>query len=142
MINLDLSLVVEIVLFLVFWAIMSRVLFAPVARLMEERERRTDGTQVQAQAMLEEGKRLQEQYEAEIAKARAEGEAIKGQIRGEAARARDLIMAQGHEAATQRTQSMRAEIRRELESARQTIIGQAESLAQDIAEKVLGRKVS
>ena len=142
MINLDLSLVVQIVLFLVFWAIMCRVLFAPMGRLMEERERRTGGTQLQARAMLDEGKQLQAEYEAEIAKARAEGEALKSQIRAEAARARDLIITQGHEAAAERSQSMRGEIRRELESARQTIIGQAESLAQDMAEKVLGRKVS
>jgi F-type H+-transporting ATPase subunit b len=141
MINLDLSLVVQIVLFLVFWAIMRRVLFAPMGRLMEERERRTGGTQLQARAMLDEGKQLQAEYEAEIAKARAEGEAVKSQIRAEAARARELIIAQGHEVAAERTQSMRGEIRGELESARQTIIAQAESLAQDMAEKVLGRKV-
>ena len=142
MISIDLSLVLQIVLFLVFWAILRRVLFAPMGRLMEERERRTEGVQQQARAMLEEGKQLQAEYEAAIAKARTEGEAIKSEIRAEAARARDRIIAQGHEAAAQTTESVRAEIRRELEDARKTVAQEAESLAYEMAEKVLGRKVA
>jgi F-type H+-transporting ATPase subunit b len=142
MINVDLSLVLQIILFLIFWAILRRILFAPMARLMEEREKRTDGVQEQARAMLEEGKQLQAKYEAAIAKARAEGESIKSEIRAEAARARELIVAQGYEAATQTSQNMRAEIHRELEEARKTIVQEAESLAYDMAEKVLGRKVA
>lgn len=142
MVNIDFSLVVQIVLFLIFWALLRRILFTPVGRLMEERERRTEGVELQARAMRDEAKQLQAEYEAAIAKARQEGDAIKSQIRAEAAHARDLVIAQAHEAATQRTQDMRAQIHRELEGARASIAQQAESLAQDMAEKVLGRKVA
>lgn len=141
MINIDISLFLQIILFLVFWAILRRVLFAPMARLMEERDRRTEGVQHEASAMREEGNQLQAEYEAAIANARAEGETIKGQIRAEAGKARDLIIAQGQEAALETTRKKRAEIRRDLEEARKTITQQAESLAYDMAEKILGRKV-
>lgn len=142
MINIDISLFLQIVLFLVFWAILRRVLFVPMARLMEERERRTEGVEQQARAMLEEGKQLQAEYEAAIAQARAEGETVKGQIRAEAAKARDQIIAHGQGVAMETTQKMRAEIQRDLEEARKTITEQAESLAYDMAEKVLGRKAA
>lgn len=141
MISIDFSIVIQIVLFLIFWAILRRVLFNPMGRLMEERERRTEGTQLQAEVMLGEAKKLQAEYEAEIAKARAEGESVKSAIRAEAAKARDLIIEQGHEIAAEKARSIRSEVQKELAQARQTIAQEAESIAHNMAEKVLGRKL-
>lgn len=142
MISVDLSLVVQIVLFLILWSILRRVLFGPVGRLMAERERRTEGAHAEARALSDEGKALQEQYDAAIAKARAEGEAIKGEIREEAARARNVILSQGRDAATQKIQEIREEVRKEMDAARAVASTNAEALAQEMAEKVLGRKLT
>ncbi len=142
MISVDLSLVVQIVLFLILWSILRRVLFGPVGRLMAERERRTEGAHAEARALSDEGKALQEQYDAAIAKARAEGEAIKGEIREEAVRARNAILSQGRDAATQKIQEIREEVRKEMDAARVVASSNAEALAQEMAEKVLGRKLT
>lgn len=142
MISVDLSLVVQIVLFLILWSILRRVLFGPVGRLMAERERRTEGAHAEARALSDEGKALQEQYDAAIAKARAEGEAIKGEIREEAVRARNVILSQGRDAATQKIQEIREEVRKEMDAARAVASSNAEALAQEMAEKVLGRKLT
>lgn len=142
MISVDLSLVVQIVLFLILWSILRRVLFGPVGRLMAERERRTEGAHAEARALSNEGKALQEQYDAAIAKARAEGEAIKGEIREEAVRARNAILSQGRDAATQKIQEIREELRKEMDAARVVASSNAEALAQEMAEKVLGRKLT
>lgn len=142
MISVDFSLVVQIALFLVLWSILRKVLFGPVGRLMAERERRTEGTQAEARSMTEEGKELQAQYDAAIANARAEGEAIKGEIREEALKARNAIVSQGREAAARKVQEMREEVRRELEAARGVAAQDAETLAHQMAEKVLGRKLT
>ena len=142
MISVDLSLVVQIVLFLILWSILRRVLFGPVGRLMAERERRTEGAHAEALALSDEGKALQEQYDAAIAKARAEGEAIKGEIREEAARARNVILSQGRDAATQKIQAIREEVGKEMDAARAVASTNAEALAQEMAEKVLGRKLT
>lgn len=142
MISVDFSLVVQIALFLVLWSILRKVLFGPVGRLMAERERRTEGTHAEARSMTEEGKELQAQYDAAIANARAEGEAIKGEIREEALKARNAIVSQGREAAARKVQEMREEVRRELEAARGVAAQDAETLAHQMAEKVLGRKLT
>ena len=142
MISVDFSLVVQIALFLVLWSILRKVLFGPVGRLMAERERRTEGTRAEARSMTEEGKELQAQYDAAIANARAEGEAIKGEIREEALKARNAIVSQGREAAARKVQEMREEVRRELEAARGVAAQDAETLAHQMAEKVLGRKLT
>ena len=142
MISIDFSLVVQIVLFLILFGILRRVLFGPVGRLMAERERRTEGAHAEARSMTEEGKELQEQYDAAIAKARAEGESIKSEIREEALKARNVILSQGRDAATQKIQEIREEVQKEMEAARQVASTNAEALAQQMAEKVLGRKLT
>ena len=142
MISIDFSLVVQIVLFLILWSIMRRVLFGPVGRLMAERERRTDGAHAEARSMAEGGKELQAQYDAAIAKARAEGEAIKSEIREEAIKARNVIVSQGRDAATQKIQEIREEVHKELEAARRIASANADALALEMAEKVLGRKLT
>lgn len=142
MISIDFSLVVQIALFLVLWSILRRVLFGPVGRLMAERERRTEGTHAEARSMMEEGKELQARYDAAIANARAEGEAVKSEIREEALKARNAVVSQGREAAARRIQEMREEVRRELEAARGAAAQDAETLARQMAEKVLGRKLA
>ena len=142
MISIDFSLVVQIVLFLILWSILRRVLFGPVGRLMAERERRTEGAHAEARSLAEEGKELQAQYDAAIAQARAEGEAIKSEIRDEAIKARNVILSQGRDAATQKIQEIREEVQKELEAARRVAATNAEALAQEMAEKVLGRKLA
>ncbi len=142
MISIDYSLVVQIVLFLILWSILRRVLFGPVGRLMAERERRTEGSHAEARSMMEEGQELQAQYDAAIAKARTEGEAIKSEIRDEAQKARNVILSQGRDAATQKIQEIREEVQKELEAARRVAATNAEALAQEMAEKVLGRKLT
>ena len=142
MISIDFSLVVQIVLFLILWNILRRVLFGPVGRLMAERERRTEGAHGEARSMVEDGKELQAQYDAAIAKARTEGEVIKSQIRDEALKARNVILSQGRDAATQKIHEIREEVRKELEAARSVAATNADALAQEMAEKVLGRKLT
>ncbi len=142
MISIDYSLVVQIALFLILWSILRRVLFGPVGRLMAERERRTSGSHAEARVVVEEGERLQVQYDAAIAKARSEGEAIKSEIREEALNARNVILSQGREAADRRIQEIRNEVQKELEAARLVASDNAEALAQEIAAKVLGRKLA
>ena len=142
MTNVDFSLAVQIILFLILWSILRRVLFGPVGRLMAERDRRTEGAQAEARSMLEEGKELQERYDAAIAKARSEGEAIKAEIRDEALKARNVMLSQGRDAATEKIQEIREEVRKELEEARGVASANADALAQQMAEKVLGRTLN
>lgn len=142
MISIDFSLVFQIILFLILWSILRRVLFGPVERLMAERERRTEGAHAEARSMVEEGRELQAQYDAAIARAWAEGEALKNGIREEALKARNVILSQGREAATRKIQGIREEVRTEMEAARRVASANADALAQQMAEKVLGRKLT
>lgn len=80
MISLDFSVVYQILLFLVFWAILSKILFRPYLAVLEERERNTSGARHETGDLEHEGERLRAQYEEKIAQAEAAGNALKEAI--------------------------------------------------------------
>ncbi len=141
MIALDYTVIVQIVSFLFLWFLLTRLLFRPFIGLLEERERRTEGVKAETALLLEEGERLRVEYENEIARARGEGNAAKEAILQEARQARERLLAQAREEATRRLEVVRGEVQREMQRGHELATREAEVIAQQMAEKILGRKV-
>ncbi|MGH7775081.1 MAG: ATP synthase F0 subunit B [Candidatus Binatia bacterium] len=141
MIALDYTVIVQIVSFLFLWFLLTRLLFRPFIGLLEERERRTEGVKAETASLLEEGERLRVEYENEIARARDEGNAAKEAILQEARQARERLLAQAREEAARRLEVVRGEVQREMQRGRELATREAEVIAQQMAEKILGRKV-
>jgi len=141
MIALDYTVLIQIVAFLVFWFLLTRLLFKPFIGLLEERERRTEGAKAEAAALKEEGERLSKGYEQAIAKAKDDGRAAKETILQEARQARERLLGQAREEAARMVQAAREEIRKELERGRDLAAREAEAIARQMAEKILGRRI-
>lgn len=141
MIALDYTVIVQIVSFLFLWFLLTRLLFRPFIGLLEERERRTEGVKAETASLLEEGEHLRVEYENEIARARDEGNAAKETILQEARQAREMILAEAREEAARRLEVVRGEVQRELQRGRELAAREAEVIAHEMAEKILGRKV-
>ncbi len=142
MISLDISVVYQIVLFLVFWAILSKILFRPFLNVLEERERSTSGTRREAGDLEHEGERLRAQYEEKIAQAEASGNALKESILQEARQQREAILSRAREEATTTLQNARQEVQSQLEVERRRAAAQITGLATDMVSKILGRSVA
>ena len=141
MIALDYTVLVQIVSFLFLWFLLTRLLFRPFLGLLEERERKTEGVRVEAAALAQEAERFRAEYEGRIATARDEGAAIKQILRLEALELRESLLAQAREEASHHLQTMREEVQRELRRARELGTREAEVIARQMAEKILGRKI-
>ncbi len=142
MIDIDYSIFIQIALFLVSWFFLARFVFTPFQRLLGEREQRTEGMKAEAETLLEEAQRLRIQYEERITKAKEEGDSIKEGIRQEALEAREELLAQVQEDAARFLQTARQQIQQEMEKGRELALQEAEVLAQQMAEKILARKVA
>lgn len=142
MIALDYSFLLQILLFLVVWLALAKFLFPPFLKLVEERERRTQGTKDKAAELASELARLKGQYEAILSRATAEGNAIKEGLREEADRERDRIIAAARAEAQERLEQAREEVRREWERAAAALEREAALLAGAIAERILGRELT
>jgi len=141
MIALDYTVIVQILSFLLLWLVLARLLFKPFVGLLEERERRTEGVKAETSTLQSEAERLRGEYEAAIARARDEGRALREAVLQEAHETRERLLAQARESATKTLEGVREEIRREMERERAIVAGEAQAIGQQMAEKILGRRV-
>src|SRR3989337_3223837 len=110
MIALDNTVFIQVVAFLFFWFLLTRLLIRPFLGLLAERERRTEGIKSEAALLKEEGERLGKEYEIGITKAQGEAKALKESVVQEARETRDRLIAQAKEDAPGKLAAGRAGI--------------------------------
>jgi F-type H+-transporting ATPase subunit b len=139
MINLDGSIIPAIVIFLLLIAILNRLLYKPLEKVLAERESRTTGLVHQAQEDLDHHLGLFEKYQASIKGARMEGYRRQEQLRAEAQKKRAEILAQSRTAAEKLIQDSRDSIHLQAETARQQLTLDVQDMARRITSTLLGR---
>jgi F-type H+-transporting ATPase subunit b len=141
MISLDFTIVLQILIFVILWLILKNLLFQPYIALLDERQQKTAGARDRSDILEHESDRLRMQYEEGIAKAQAAGYAAKDLIVQRARQERESILGQAREEAAGFLERARAEIQRELAQERGLLIQEAHGVAQEMAAKILGRRV-
>jgi F-type H+-transporting ATPase subunit b len=141
-VDMDATLLVQIGLFVFLLIVLKPLLFDPMLKLFEEREKRIEGTRHQA---AKEDKRSAEalaKYEGILGKARAAGNAERDRLRTEGLKKEAELMTQVRAMTATTVEQGRATIAQEARSARNALTGEAATLARAIASRVLGREVS
>ena len=142
MISLDISILHQIILFIVLGLILNKILFQPYLRLLEERERRTIGAEHDSADLEHEGARLRAQYEEKIAQAQTAAYAAKDAILHEARQQREKILGQARAEAASKLEQARREIALALEKEKALAAAETTTVAGEMVSKVLGRKVA
>lgn len=141
-VDLDASLFVQVGIFIVLLLILKPLLFDPMLKLFEEREKRIEGTRREA---AKEDKRSAEalaKYEAILAKAREAGNAESTAIRNEGAKREAEILAKVRTQVSATLEEGRSAIAAAKRDARTRLAADAQTLGREIATRVLGRQVS
>jgi len=141
MIAVDYTLFIQIGLFLLLWMFLARFVFRPYLRALEDREQNTDGFRAEARRLAEDAERLKLIYDEAVAKATQDGQAAKEAVRQEALRARETLLAEAREETARFLENTRREIEEEFQKGREAALKEAESIALQMAEKMLGRSV-
>jgi F-type H+-transporting ATPase subunit b len=142
MIVLDHSIIYQVILFVVLWLLLSKVLFRPYLNLLEERERKTTGTQHDSAGLEHEAVKLKAEYEEKIAQAHTAGYAAREAIVQDARQQREKILGQAREEAARTLDRLRQEIAAAMEQEKRLAAAEVSVIASDLASKVLGRKVA
>lgn len=141
MININATLLVQLVNFLLLMYLLNRILFRPMLRVLEERRERTEGRRKKAAQLDSESQAIWDDYQKRIQAAKADADRTRTQLirQGEAERERLLAAAtaQSDKAVAQ----VRARLRGEAEEARRSLRAQAAQLAESVAQRILGRTV-
>ena len=140
-VDFDATLLIVIALFLFLWIVLKPLLFDPMLRLFEERERRIDGAKLLARKIDEKSAGALTQYEAEMQRARAGANVEREKLRTEGLKREAEILAKvrAHTAAT--LEAGRKEMKEAAVKARVGLGTEMQTLAADFASRALGREV-
>ncbi len=141
-ISLDASFGIQIASFFLLWLVLKQLLFDPMLRVLEERERRTLGNERAAQRLRAEAEALRAECDERLAAVRHELLEQSEETRKAARTEERRIIAQARAAAARHLAAARAEIAAQAEAARAALRADAQAIAAQMAEKVLGRRAA
>ena len=142
LIDIDATVIVQLVLFLVLFVVANRLLFQPYLKLRERRREGIEGARAEAERMTAQADAKLADYEKQLAVARDRANEEGRKVRAEAAAHEREVTDKARAAAQAATDEAQAQMRRETEAARAQLLPQAEALARAISSKLLGREVA
>jgi F-type H+-transporting ATPase subunit b len=140
-VDVDLTFIVQLVLFVVLTLILKPVLFDPMLKLFEERERRIDGAKLAARKTDEKSAQAETEYEKAMGKARIAANADRDAIRAEGVKREHEILAAVRTATAKALEDGKRAVQAEAEKARAALKAEGPAMARELATRVLGREV-
>jgi F-type H+-transporting ATPase subunit b len=140
-IDIDLSFVVQIVLFAFFIVVMKPILFEPLMKVFEEREKRTGGARVEARAMDEQAATLLKKFDEEHEKVRQAANKVRDALRADTLAREAEILTSAKQESAAIIDAGRAKIRDDIGKLRTDLEAARPALAEQIASTILGREV-
>jgi F-type H+-transporting ATPase subunit b len=140
-VDFDLTFLAQFLLFTLFIIVIKPLLFDPMLKVFEEREKRTEGAKQKARVMDEQAGQILSRYEAELDKVRREANAERDRLRAETARIEAQIMAQARAETAKIIEEGKARIASEMAALRQELEATRPALASEIATRIMGREV-
>jgi F-type H+-transporting ATPase subunit b len=140
-VDLDVTLVGQVVLFLVLLVVLKPLLFEPMLKLFEEREKRIEGAKLQARRMDEASAGALSKYEGEMQKARAAGNVERDKLRGQGAKEESEILGEVRKATSATLDEGRKRLASEVTEVKKALQAQSATLGRELASRVLGHEV-
>jgi F-type H+-transporting ATPase subunit b len=140
-VDFDFSFIVQLVLFAAFVTFLKPIVFDPMLRLFEERERRTEGVRKRARKMDEKAAAFFQKYEAAMEELRREAAADRDKLRAETAKLEGQIVDEAKRESQRVLDEGRKAIQEEMAQLRSQFEAGRPALAAQIASKLLGREV-
>ena len=141
MIELNLTVVIQLAIVLTLMVILSQAVFKPFLTLLQERKSRVERGERRARELRQKADALMERYREAMAQASAQGATIREKIRQESLAKEMEILKKVAEEANREIQEMKMKMSEELGAARSGLRTQSQKLSREIAEKILGRNL-
>ena len=141
MIDINSSLFIQLINFIVLLLALNIILFKPLLRTMQEREQGIANAFTDAKSAQERMQGMLEQYTAALNDAKQKAAAAYGAAYQQGLDAQREMISAGHAKSDEQLSKARAEIAAAAASARTDLKKEAEALSQDITAKLLGRAV-
>jgi F-type H+-transporting ATPase subunit b len=135
-------LVALLVLFVALVPLLNALLFRPLLEVLEDRERRIEGARTRATELATQAGSLLELHAAAVREVREAANAERRKAVEEARAAHQSAVAEARRLAEREVTATRSEVGAALEAARASLRADAESLAREVAERLLQRRLA
>jgi F-type H+-transporting ATPase subunit b len=142
LIDIDGTLIVQFVLFLIMLIVLTRVLFRPYLSLRDARHKGIEGARHEAEQLTERAGQVNADYEGQRVKARQRGNEERQKLRTEGAAHERQVLGAARDEAGKALETARARIASESAAARTQLQTEATTLSRQIVTKILGREVA
>lgn len=137
--ELNATILIQAVILLALFAWLSPMLFSPLMKVFDERDRRIHGAANEAKSYLGSADEKTAVVEQKTKEATVQARQILTQLREQALAAEATTLAAAREKATSRLDEARGELFEASEAARKALKADANVIADEIVKKVLGR---
>jgi len=142
MIDIDITMPIQIANILIFIVIMNAVLYRPIRSILREREAKTAGLESDIENLKKNARLRIEEIDKKIRDARSKAKSELDGVRSGAQGAESARLSQIRKEAEGQKAEQMAQIRQQLEGARKELVGQVDSFAKEISGKILGRSLA
>lgn len=136
-VDLDITFVGSLVIFLASWGLLKFLLFDPYLKVREEREAGIGGSKDEAEALQKDAEEKLATYEAKMEEARAKASEARNALRSEGTAEERSILDAAHKASTAHLSKERAQIETQIAEARTQLEKEAQSLSKLMADQLL-----
>lgn len=141
MIEINLTIVIQVIQFLILIYILNRVLFKPISQVLAERQQKITTWEEKTRDLKETARLSLEKYEYQLKEERVQTREKQEQLTKELKQKEEENLRAASEEAAQIVASTQQALEEERERLRSELRHQATEVSQILAEKVLGRKL-
>jgi len=141
-ISIDWTIGLQFFNFVILLLVLNKLLYRPLQKIMTERRQKIDGSHAKAhelEASIEEKMKL---YQQQLNEAKALAKEECNQLRKAATAEETKILGEANSKATTQLNAIKVQVAEEAGKASQALRAEAESLAGQIATKILGRELA
>ena len=142
MIDIDWTLYAQIINFLLLVVLLNVVLFRPIRKALRDRQAKLLAQETEINVLTDKGRSLEDEIKEELAAARKAGAGARETLKQEGAQAETTLLEEVKRQAELEWATVEKKIKADMAKARASLQTQAQSFAQLLATKILGRELS
>jgi F-type H+-transporting ATPase subunit b len=141
MIEINYTLIIQVINFFVLLWILNRILYKPILKILEERGRKTAGAMKDAEEMESDAAEMLQNYERGLREAKVKAHEERDRIRIQGIEREREILDEARKNALESINKFRSKIEDESKEALDSLTKESQDLSSEIVEKILAREV-
>jgi len=141
MINPDITLIIQMVNFLILLFVLNLILFRPIRNIIKERNQIIQNFNTDINSLTDEAQDSMERFEQKVLEAKKEGMSRVQDKKGEGEEAEAELIAVTNEEVQAKIQEARQKVASDIQEARTQLQAQVQAFSVAVTEKVLGRSI-